>query len=87
MNEDVNLRKRDGVRAEGQSQFADMRLRDDTGQIGARIGCKDWESMQAGGEGGKYFLQSIPVGSRLLVRAKFFHGLKFAFVQKWKLLS
>lgn len=86
-NEDVNVKKRGGEKVKGQTQFADMRLRDDTGAIGCRIGRFDWFSMKGGQPGGKEFIESVPLGAHILVRAKFFNDIRFAFVSKWKVLQ
>lgn len=86
-NEEINVKKRGGEVLKGQTQFADMRLRDDTGTIGARIGRFDWFQMKNGSAGGKEFIESVPVGAHLLVRAKFFNDIRFAFISKWKVLE
>jgi hypothetical protein len=86
-NEEVNVKKRGGEILKGNTNFADMRIRDDTGQLGARIGRFDWEGTKSGGPGGRFFLDHVPVGSHLLIRAKFFNNLKFGFVQKYKVLK
>lgn len=86
-NEDVNVKKRGGEILSGQTQFADMRLRDDTGAIGCRIGRWDWFGFKHGGNGGKWFIENVPEGAHLLVRAKFFNNIKFGFITKYKVLK
>jgi DNA polymerase III alpha subunit len=85
-NEEINVKKRGGEVLKGQTQFADMRLRDDTGTLGARIGRYDWFRMKGGAPGGKEFIETVPDGAHLLVRAKFFNDIRFAFVTKWKVV-
>lgn len=80
-NEDVNVKKRGGKLETGQLIFVDVRLRDDSGQIGGRIGRREYLSI------GKELLESVPIGTHLLVRAKFFNGIRYAFIQKYKVLS
>ena len=58
----------------------DIRLRDDTRMIGARVGRYDFEKM------GRKILQECPEGTKLLVRAKFMKGIRFGFIQKFKVL-
>jgi hypothetical protein len=86
-NEDVNVKKRGGEVLTGQTKFADMRLRDDTGAIGCRIGRYDWDRMKSGSQGGKWFIENVPEGAHLLVRAKFFNNIRFGFITKWKVLE
>lgn len=86
-NEEINVKKRGGEVLTGQTQFSDMRLRDDTGTLGARIGRFDWFSMKNGDPGGKYFIDSVPEGAHLLVRAKFFNDIRFGFITKYKVMQ
>lgn len=80
-NEEVNVKKRGGKLETGQLEFVDVRLRDDTGTIGGRIGRRDFLRC------GKELLETVPEGSHLLVRAKFFNGIRYLFIQKWKRLQ
>ena len=80
-NEEVNVKKRGGKREEGPLDFVDVRLRDDTGTIGARIGRFDFESI------GKTLLETVPEGAHLLVRARFVKGIRFGFITKYKWLN
>jgi len=80
-NEEVNIKKRGGKIHVGQPIYIDMRLRDDTGMIGARISTFDYLRM------GKQILEEIEVGSHLLIRAKFFNNINYAFIKKWKLIK
>lgn len=77
-NEEVNVKKRNGKVLTGPLEFLDLRLRDDTGTIGARIGRFDFEKM------GREILETLPEGTHIMVRAYFVKGIKFAFVKKWK---
>lgn len=77
-NEEVNVKKRGGKLETGPLDFVDLRLRDDTGMIGARVARFDFEKM------GRELLETIPVGAHLLVRARFVKGIRFGFIQKWK---
>lgn len=77
-NEEVNVKKRGGKVLTGPLDFVDMRLRDDTGTIGGRIGRFDFQRT------GKELLETVPVGAHLLVRAKFWNGIRYAFITKWK---
>ena len=86
-NEDVNVKKRGGEILKGQTQFADMRLRDDTGAIGCRIGRWDWNGFKHGGNGGKWFIENVPEGAHMLVRAKFFNNIRFGFITKFKVME
>lgn len=80
-NEEVNVKKRGGKLETGPLNFIDVRLRDDTAQIGGRIGRFDFERI------GKELLETVPVGAHLLVRAKFFNNIRYAFITKWKWLN
>lgn len=80
-NEEVNVKKRGGKREEGPLDFVDLRLRDDTGTMGARIGRFDFEAI------GKTLLETIPEGAHLLVRARFVKGIRFAFITKYRWLN
>lgn len=77
-NEEANIKKREGKIETGQLEYLDLRLRDDTGTIGARIGRKDYLRM------GVELAESVPVGAHLLVRAKFWNSITYAFVSKWR---
>ena len=80
-NEDINVKKRGGKRVTGQTQFIDLRLRDDTGMILARVNRFDYERM------GRELAEQTPIGAHLLVRAKFSSPYRFGFIQKWKRLD
>lgn len=80
INEAVNVKKRGGKVERGPAIFVDMRLRDDSGMIGGRINRFDYARI------GKELLEEIPIGAHLLVRAKFFNGIRYAFVSKYKLI-
>lgn len=80
-NEEVNVKKRGGKIVTGPVNFVDVRFRDDTGMIGGRISRFDYVRI------GKRLLEDVPLGAHLLVRAKFFNGIRYAFVSKWKRLD
>lgn len=80
-NEEVNVKRRNGKMESGPLEFVDLRLRDDTATIGGRIGRFDYDRI------GKELLESVPLGAHLLIRAKFFNGIRYAFVTKWKRLD
>jgi DNA polymerase III alpha subunit len=80
-NEDVNVKKRNGKVETGQTIFVDLRLRDDTGMIGGRINRFDYLRI------GKELLEEVPIGAHLLIRAKFFNGIRYCFISKWKRLD
>ena len=80
-NEDSNVKKRGGKLETGQLEFLDIRLRDDTGTIGGRIGRREFLRI------GRELLEQVPLGAHLLVRAKFFNGIRYLFIQKWRRLD
>lgn len=85
-NEDVNVKRRDGKRLTGPLEFLDLRIRDDTGTIGARIGRHDYMRM------GKAVLEEWPVGSDVLIRADFLRSkageaMRYAFIKNIKRLD
>jgi DNA polymerase III alpha subunit len=80
-NEEVNVKKRGGKMETGPLEFLDVRLRDDTGTIGGRIGRWDFEKF------GREMSESVPVGAHLMIRAKFFNGIRYAFIKKWRRLD
>lgn len=80
-NEEILIKKRGGKVETGQLDFIDLRLRDDTGTIGGRIGRRDFLRI------GKELLERVPLGSHLMVRARFFNGIRYAFISKYKVLE
>lgn len=80
-NEEANIKKRDGKIETGQLEYLDVRLRDDTGTIGGRIGRKDYLRM------GVELAESVPTGAHLLVRARFWNSITYAFISKWRRLD
>jgi len=80
-NEEVNVKKRGGKKETGPLDFVDVRLRDDTGMIGCRIGRFDFEAI------GRELLEKVPEGAHLLVRARFVKDIRFGFITKWKWLN
>jgi len=81
-NEENEIKKRGGKIETGQLEYLDVRLRDDTGIIGGRIGRRDYFRLDAPG-----MIQNVPIGSYLLIRAQFFNGIRYAFIKKWKQLK
>lgn len=80
-NEETNVKKRGGKMETGPLDFVDVRLRDDTGMIGGRISRWDFQKH------GKELLEKIPIGAQLMIRAKFFNGIRYAFISKWRRLD
>ena len=78
INEEVNVKKRGGKVETGPRDFLDVRLRDDTGTIGGRISRWDYQAI------GKDMLENVPEGAHLMVRATFYNGIRYLFIQKWK---
>lgn len=83
MNEDMLIKKRGGKRIpiNQPTKFADVRIRDDSGMIGGRIAVRDYEKW------GKPLIESLEIGSYVIVKAKFFHGIRYAFINKWRRLN
>lgn len=81
INEEVFVKKRGGKIESGPRVFLDIKLRDDTGTIGGRVGRKDYLSF------GKKMLEEAPIGAHLLVRATCYNGIRFLFIKKWKRLG
>lgn len=77
-NEEILIKKRGGKIEKDPLEFLDVRLRDDTGMIGGRIGRWDFNKI------GRELLESVPVGAHLMIRAKFFNGIRYAFITKWR---
>lgn len=80
-NEEVLIKKRGGKKEDGPLEFLDLRLRDDTGTIGARIGHRDFARM------GKEVLETWPVGAHVMVRCRFIDDIRFGFIQKLRRLD
>lgn len=87
-NEETEINKRrakgkkDGEELETKDlEYLDLRLRDDTGLIGTRIGRWDYQRM------GVHILEKVPEGAHLLVRARFKRGIRFGFIQKIRQLE
>jgi DNA polymerase III alpha subunit len=78
INEDVFVKKRNGKIEGPPLEFVDVRLRDDTGTIGGRVDRFRHERI------GKELLENVPTGAHLLVRAKFFNNIPWAFISKWR---
>ena len=83
MNEDMLIKKRHGqvIPAGKLTKFLDVRFRDDSGMIGGRVAVHLYERL------GKPIVEEIELGTYMLVRAKFFHGIRYAFISKWQVLK
>lgn len=77
-NEKVNVKKRDGKMLTGPLEYLDIRLRDDHGVIGGRVGRYDFERI------GRELLERVPMGAHIMIRAKFFNDIPWAFITRWK---
>lgn len=80
-NEEVNVKRRGGKMEKGPLEFIDVRLRDDTGTIGGRIGRWDFEAI------GRELLERVPEGAHLMIRAEFYNNIRYAFIKKYKVLD
>lgn len=80
-NDEVNLKKRNGKMETGQLEYIDVKLKDDTGTIGGRISRWDYARI------GKDFMGGVQTGAHLLIRAKFFNKIRYAFIKKWRRLD
>ena len=77
-NEEAEIKKRGGKIETGQLEYLDIRIQDDTGIIGGRIGRKDYLEI------GVKLVREVPVGAYIMVRAKLFNGIRYLFISKWK---
>ncbi len=77
-NETVRIKKRNGKALTGPMEYVNVKLRDDSGEIGGKIGRYDFDRI------GKKLLSDVPVGSHLAVRAVFYHNIPWAFITKWR---
>lgn len=80
-NDEVQIKKRGGKRETGQTTYLNVKLRDDTDMIYGRVGRHDYLKF------GKELLDNVPIGAHLLIRAKFFNGIRYAFISKWRRLD
>ena len=80
-NEEINVKKRGGKLVTGATEFLDVRLRDDTSSIGGRISRFDFSRI------GRELAENVPIGAHIMVRAKFFNNLRYAFITKWRRLD
>lgn len=81
INEDVYIKKRDGKVEEAPFAFLDIRVRDDTGNIGCRISRWDYERM------GRTIQENVREGAHVIIRAKFVKDIRFAFITNIKVLQ
>lgn len=82
LNEDALVKRRGGkvIPPSVPTKFLHMVIRDDTDEMKCRVNARDYERM------GRTLCEDIPIGSILLIRAKFFHGIRYGFITKWRLL-
>ncbi len=80
VNDEENIQKRGGLLEKESLEYIDIRFEDDTGQIGGRLSKFDYPR-----DGQR--LLCVPIGSYVLIRASFFNGIRYAFVNKWKILE
>lgn len=80
-NETINVKKRNGKLLTGPLDFLDIRVRDDTGVIGARFGRFDYERL------GRKFAETVPIGAHVMIRGDFIDGIRFCFIQNARVLS
>lgn len=80
-NEEANIKKRNGKLEVGPLLYMDLRVRDDTGTMGGRIGRFDWERL------GLEMTEKVPLGAHLLIRAKFWNGFPYLFISNWTRLD
>ena len=86
VNDPNNVKKRNGeIITEGCMEYLDMKFQDDTGNMGGRVVRQDYMRM------GLPITENVPIGTHLLVRAKFFtrdgEFIPWAFIQNWKPLT
>lgn len=73
-NDPARVKKRNHQLMIGPMNYIDVRLRDDSGMIGGRIGRYDISRLG----------NLPPIGSHLLIRAVFYNNIPWAFIQKWR---
>ena len=78
-NEAVRVAKR-GYKLSGDTRIMTLHMQDDTAQISARVSRFDYARL------GTAIHETVPEGSIVLWRAKFFGGHRFAFIVKFKVL-
>lgn len=78
-NEAVRVAKR-GYKLTGDTRILTLHMQDDTAQISARVSRFDYTRL------GTAIHETVPEGSVVLWRAKFFGGHRFAFITKFKVL-
>jgi len=77
-NDEVDVKKRDGKLAKGPLDYVNVKLKDDTGIIGGRVGRYDYKRI------GRELLEEVPLGAHLAIRARFYNGIRYAFIMKWR---
>lgn len=73
-NDIARIKKRGGGKWEPPLDYIDVRLRDDSDEIGGRIGRFNFKRLG----------QLPDIGAHLLIRAMFFNDIPYAFIQKWR---
>ena len=76
-NDPARVKKRNHQPMTGPMNYIDVRLQDDSGRIGGRIGRYDIGLLG----------NLPPTGSHLLIRAVFYNNIPWAFIQKWKVIN
>lgn len=78
--EQIRIEQRQGKPFKGlNTTFYDLTLKDDTSSIKCRVSAFIYPQL-------KIFLDKLEVGQNVLVRAKFFNNIKFAFIEKIRIL-
>lgn len=80
-NEDHYVKKRGGKRLSEPTDFLDIRVKDDTGDIICRIDRFKYKSI------GVQLFEDIPIGAHLLIRANISNNIRFAWLSKWRRLD
>lgn len=80
-NEQINVTKRGGKLGTGPLTFLDITLADDTGNIISRVDRFKYKAM------GEEIFQKVPIDAHLMIRAGFKKGIRFGFINKWKVLE
>lgn len=81
-NEENEIKKRGGVVETGPDlDYLDVRLQDDSGIIGGRISKRDYKRI------GVQLSESVPIGAHLMIRCRFWNGIRYAFITEWRRLD
>ncbi len=80
-NEDVNVKKRGGKMLRGPLNYLDITVQDDTGFMNGRIDRFKYNAI------GKHIVDNVALETPLLVRGRFVKGIRYAFIEKYKVLE